>query len=248
MSEVETVLGLAVERAYEVFESEPQPQTLRASPHRDAEEILRMLTAEPLRRLTAEQLGPYAGWAMTTVGDERAYRHFLPRIFELAVTDPVWVGTEPAVMAMKLHIARWRAWTQEQQAAVRDFFHAAFAAAVVSNPEDGQSAEDWLCGLVHLGEPALLALTQWLASPSPHAALQLASFILNEASHLRSEQTLGGSWWTEADAVARHEVATMLLSDAVQNLLQTAASQDAAPHGDNLPERALAELVRRATK
>lgn len=97
MSEVEIALSRAVERAYEVFASEPQPQTLHASPHRDAEELLRTLTAAPLRMLTAEQLGPYSGWAMTTVGDERAYRHFLPRIFELSVADRVWVGTEPTV-------------------------------------------------------------------------------------------------------------------------------------------------------
>lgn len=131
---------------------------------------------------------------------------------------------------------------------MRDFFHAAFAATVESNPEDGQSAEDWLCGLVHLGELAVPVPIQWLTSPSPQAALQLASFILNEARHLRSGQTLGGSWWTETNAVARQQVATILLSDAVQDLLRTAADRDAAPHRDSLRERALAELVRRGTK
>ena len=64
---------------------------MEASPLRDAREILMVLSAVPLRELTGEQVGPYSGWAMTTVGNERDYRHFLPRILELAVVDPVWL-------------------------------------------------------------------------------------------------------------------------------------------------------------
>ena len=38
------------------------------------------LTSAPLKELTGEEIGPYSGYAITTVGDADDYRHFLPRI------------------------------------------------------------------------------------------------------------------------------------------------------------------------
>ena len=86
-------LAAALQQAYQVFANLPRPAHLEAAPHRDGDRMLSSLTAAPLRELTGEQIGPYAGCAITTVGSERDYRHFLPRILELAVEGEVPVVT-----------------------------------------------------------------------------------------------------------------------------------------------------------
>lgn len=71
--------------AYSVFAPVPRPQRLHGSPLRDVDKILRDITAAPLRRLTADQLGLFATSAITTVCEPEDYRHFLPHILELAI-------------------------------------------------------------------------------------------------------------------------------------------------------------------
>lgn len=244
MSEAEASLHDAIERSYAAFAGMARPQKLHASPLRDAEGILRTLTSASLRDLKGEQVGPYSGWAITTVGDDRDYRHFLPRIFELAVTDPVWPGAEPPVMASRLNMARWRAWPAEQQAAVLHFFRAAFDAVVERHPHEGQSAEDWLCGIVTLGEPASPAFERWRSSPSPNAALQMASFIIEEAKHLSRHAEVRGPFWEDVRADVRREVAKLLTAGRTRDFLQAAAGQVRAEDQCHYLEAALAELRR----
>lgn len=225
MSEAEANLRSAIERSYTEFANMPHPRKLDASPLRDADEILRTLTSAPLRELDGEQIGPYSGWAITTVGNDQDYRHFLPRIFELAVTDPVWLGTEPPVMASKLNMAEWRTWPAEQQEAVLHFFCSAFDAVVEKHPENGQSANSWFCGIVTLGEPALPTFERWRSSPSPNAALHLASLIIAEAKHLRDHAEVRGSYWRDVSGDVRREVASHLLQERTTICLQSAAGQ-----------------------
>lgn len=243
MSEAEANLLDAIERSYLEFARMPCPQKLHASPSRDASEILRTLTSAPLRALTGEQVGPYSNWAITTVGDDRDYRHFLPRIFELAVTDPVWLGTEPAVMASRLNMAKWRAWPAEQQTAVLRFYSAAFGAVVERHPRDGQSAADWFCGIAALGEPPSVTYEQWLASALPNAALHMASFIIAEAKHLSRHAEVRGSFWEEVNEVDRREVATILGAERTMNFMR-AASGKVSDEDQFYLDAALAELQR----
>lgn len=130
-------LVAAIEECYQAFAACPRPTSLGASPLRDGKEVLAKLSAAPLRQLTGEQLGPYASWALTTVGDGDDYRHFLPRIFELSVDNPVWLGAEPPVMADKLNRAEWRSWPTKQRNAARSFFHAAFDYVLRTHPDEG---------------------------------------------------------------------------------------------------------------
>lgn len=170
-------LRAALDDAYRAFADMPAPTHLRAPPYREPEALLRTLTARPLRELAGEEIGPYSGWAMTTVGDERAYRHFLPRILELGVSDPVWPGAKPAIIASRIERADWCRWPEKQQHAVKTAFHAAFDWAVRSDPETLASAPDWLCGLARLNLPVTELLARWRQSKTPESALQLASLV-----------------------------------------------------------------------
>lgn len=244
MSEAEANLRDAIERGYLTFASMPRPQQLHASPLRDADEILRTLTSAPLRELTGEQIGPYSSWAITTVGNDRDYRHFLPRIFELAVTEPVWLGAVPQVIVGKLNMATWRTWAAEQQAAVLHFFRAAFDAVVQRHPQGGQSAVDWFCGIVTLGNSALLTFERWRSTSSPNAALHMASFIIDEAKDLRHQAEVRGPYWEDVSVDVRREVARLLTAERTKVFLQAAAGQVSDEDQFALLDTALAELQR----
>lgn len=237
-------LRAALEQCYEVFASVPRPYKLDASPLRNADEILDTLTAAPLRQLSGEEIGPYSGWAITTVGSERDYRHFLPRILELAITDPVWLGAEPPIMASKLISAGWKGWLREQHEAVLQFFHAAFEAVIEMHPEEALSADVWLCGLVHLGEPPAPLMERWCSSVSPNAALQMADFIKSEAKDLVRHGAVGGPFWEEADEKAKMEIGQWLKSERVARFLNSAAGQVSEEDRFFYIDAALSELTR----
>ena len=88
-------LRAAIDTLYSVFARYEVPQELDAPEHREPEKLRGELTAVPLRKLDSNALDPYASWAMTTVDGPDTYRHFLPRILELALESHAHIGLEP---------------------------------------------------------------------------------------------------------------------------------------------------------
>ena len=81
------------------------------------------LHARPLREIAADDLGVYAFKAMSTWGGVDDFRHFLPRIFEIAATDEL--GYDPqTVVGGKLVYAKWREWRAREQEAIEAFLFA----------------------------------------------------------------------------------------------------------------------------
>jgi hypothetical protein len=228
MSDPEAQLEAAIAAAYEAFAAYPLPRTLETSPLRDPKPILRELSLAPLRDLPAESIGPYSGWALTTVGNGSDYRHFLPRIFELAVTDPAWLGFDPPVIASKLEMASWKTWPVVERAAVSDYFRAASDAIMARHPDFAFVADLWLCGCVMLDEVPAEAFRRWLASQSPNAPLQLAKFVIDQASHWRRAGVVSGPWWDDLPSALRREIGCELMSDRVRAKLEavTGASEE----------------------
>jgi hypothetical protein len=238
-------LSNALEQAYQAFACMPRPRHFDTSSYRNGEEILRTLTSAPLRELQGEQIGPYAGWALTTVGSERDYRHFLPRILELAISDPTWVGTEPAVIASKLRRSNWAAWPVEQQDAVRDVFGAAFFRAMESPSEETSDTSDWLCGLASLGIPIEQYLAAWRQSASLNAVRQLLWFVIMKADEVAADGSISGSFWDDVDASSRRVIGTWLTSPATYEQLAKALDR-AAPNDREVIERVLSEAGHRS--
>jgi hypothetical protein len=164
----------AVDVAYDAFASVPRPKYMDASPYRDGDAILRELTSVPLRQLPEKVIGPYAGWAITTVGSGSDYAHFLPRILELAAFQNCWMGSEPAVIADRLKRAHWERWTAARRQAIIAVFRRAFHASLESYI--GGTPDEWLCGLAGLGQPIAVFLRAWERSTFAWAAEQLAGF------------------------------------------------------------------------
>lgn len=246
MSVAEANLRSAIEQSYETFAGIPCPRKLDASPYRNADEILRTLTSAPLRELDAERIGPYAGWAITTVGNDSDYRHFLPRIFELAVTDPVWLGADPPVMARKLNMGGWRTWPANQQSAVLHVFHAALTSMTERHPDNWPStAADWFCGIATLGEPVTPAFECWRASTHANAALNMAGFIISESKNIRRNGMVRCSFWHEVNEEVRREVAKLLLEKRTKVFLQSAMDQVSEDDCFFHLDAALAEIARK---
>ena len=103
----------AVEKLYTVFSRYPLRKHVEGCPCCVNETDKDLLESKPLRQLTLSDLGRYAFKAMTTWGDENDFRHFLPRIFELLVSDGE-LGWDEEVMLGKLAIAEWKRWPEDE--------------------------------------------------------------------------------------------------------------------------------------
>lgn len=217
-----TVLQSAIEQGYAAFEREPRPTSLQAGPLRDADAILRVLTSAPLRDLKDKDIGPYSSWAIASVGTLDDYRHFLPRILELAVSNPSWPGAEPAVIAGKLKAGGWESWPADQREAISATFEAAFHATIAAEAEEWPEASDWLCGLARLAMPLEPFLSRWEQCSSPAAARQLASFIRLQEGRLAREGGVSGAFWDDVDRDRRREIAVWLTAEPVRRQLAAA--------------------------
>ena len=211
----------AIDKCYAAFASYPPPRVLDASPARDAVAILATLTSAPLRALTGEQLGPYGGWAMTTVGDAADYKHFLPRILELAVNAEPWLGLDPPTIAGKLTYGGWQGWPPEERSPVGALFATAWKHGLEQHPDE-LDPKGWLCGLVIVDGDLDAALAAWLASPSPNATLQLAEFFRGDAERLFSDRA-NRNFWEGAGDAAIERMRHWLLSEPVVDRLLFAA-------------------------
>ena len=215
------ILQAVVDQVYAAFEHLPRPVQLDASPAHDAAEIT-ALTSAPLNELTDDAIGAYADSAIWTIGGGRDYAYFLPRILELAVSNPVWLGAEPAVIAKKLHLAEWKKWRDSQQEAVVRVFETAFHSALELPADSGLMAGDWLCGLAALGFDVEPYLAAWEQKSSPEAAFQLAHF-LNVA--IDDDGSVSGCWWEEQTEAARGAVGRWLLKEEREAALVEAAGR-----------------------
>lgn len=210
-----------IDGCYAAFAPYPRPLVMHASPLRDPVGLLKTLSSAPLRELTGEQIGPYSGYALTTVGDVEDYKHFLPRILEQAVREQLWTGTEPWIIATRLKKAQWLDWPAHEQAAIRALFAAAWSQALQEDPDE-ENAEPWICGIAYLDLDLAAMLEKWLAAPSINAALQLAHFMQTEAEFVFENDTTERAVWSGVDEAKIHQVRHWLLGSPVHKLLLAA--------------------------
>ncbi|BAV46443.1 hypothetical protein MesoLj113a_34670 [Mesorhizobium sp. 113-1-2] len=210
-----------IDDCYAAFAPYPRPHAMHASPLRDPVALLKTLSSAPLRELTGEQIGPYAGYAMTTVGDLDDYKHFLPRILEQAVLERQWTGTEPPIIAERLKRGKWLEWPAHEPAAIRALFAGAWSRALQEDPDE-EEADSWICGTACLDLDLEAMLEKWLAAPSISASLQLANFMQTGAKFVFENDTTERAFWGYVDEVKIHQMRRWLLGQPVHQLLLTA--------------------------
>jgi hypothetical protein len=220
-------LQRAIDRCYDAFAAYPEPLELDASTLRDPVQILKDLTSAPLHQISGEHIESYAGFAMTTVGDVEDYKHFLPRILELAM-EGSFLGAEPLIIGERLKLGEWLKWPLPEQEAVRDLFVEAWKQGLYEHPDD-EIAEDWLCGIANLDLDISAALEVWDETPAVNATLQLAEFCLTEAGYVFEEDAEERGYWSYPSEANVRLVRNWLLSDGVSRRLSAARSGVRSP-------------------
>lgn len=173
----EAIEGLYVVFAGYLLPADTMPCDCCHPPDSDA-----LLHAEPLRRLQWTNLSDYSTHAMTVWGDLACYKHFLPRIFELLLTDSDWRrGTpDPESVFRTFRYGDWRTWPEEEQTAIEKTLQAIWE-TVRSNPpiEGGYiDVDQWLCCISQCEDDLGPYLDQWMEDERLSAAWALSSLIL----------------------------------------------------------------------
>lgn len=157
------------------------------------------------------------------MGNVDDFRHFLPRIFELAVA----YGEEfvdQSIVFNKLYYGEWRYWPETEQSVVEHFLRALWTCVLNQEPRDyfGNEVEDWLCGIAQAVSELSPYLAAWLALETENAGLNLARFIA-ETDFLNPSQHATAFWGERAELFA--EVAAWVRGDAVKARMNAIASE-----------------------
>jgi hypothetical protein len=227
-------LRLAIERLYEMFGPYPLRPHIDACSHCHSEEDHRRLASKPLRELTAVDLHDYAFSATLTWGDDRDYRHFLPRLFESMVSaeEP---AVDPETVVGHLRHGEWQSWPPQEQSGIRSFF-SAWWSSVIENYPSAVPVEDCLCAIARV-EDDVASLTQtWLKSTSVSAFRHLADFVFDNVSSWTNFGTLSNAFWEGREAPMR-QVMNLLVDPAVsRRLLEAAVAHSAEPFAERMAD------------
>jgi len=153
----------ALDVVYREFTA-PTPQGIEGCPCCSETRGVDVLLTTPLRELTGEQLGRYVSGLFYTIGSERDFRYFLPRIFDISINDPEHANN-PEIVLEKLRLGNWRSWSVAERRSVEALVDAWFELALAQDLTGadewwiGDEAESVLCGAARAGFP----LAPWLA-------------------------------------------------------------------------------------
>jgi hypothetical protein len=136
------LLEEAVDGLYRAFARYPRRAAIEVCPHCVGREDQDTLARLPLRSLSCAQLSRFGFKAMTTWGTPDDYKHFLPRILELASTPEAadWPGLDMQLIASKLQLAGCASWASPELAALRDFI-SALRETILAHDVDGHDGE-----------------------------------------------------------------------------------------------------------
>jgi len=196
----------AVENLYRVFASYPLRTDIPACSCCTTAEEITGLTSAPLRKLGEEQLDHFAFKATTTWGDLEDYKHFLPRILELA-GEPgksFELGFEMWIIAGKLKDNGWTGWPAPEREALGTWFMALWE-DILSRYRPGWDGHDDIDFLEHATgaiDDLSPFLDAWAARSDLPALLLLADFIVNR---LGDAMRAKGGWQkiSQREAIVR---------------------------------------------
>ena len=185
----------AIEKLYKVFSRYPLRKHVEGCPCCVGNDDKRMLESKPLRELTSADLGRYSFKAMTTWGDKDDFRHFLPRIFELLVSERGIWDTE--IVVGKLGLAEWQRWSEAEKSAVREYFRANWN-WLIGRPRPLIEPDSWLCGMNRAGEDLGVYLDDWASACNSIAYEHLAKFIEHHTPAFIKRHSLNNGFWPDS--------------------------------------------------
>ena len=190
-------LAEAIEELYRAFAHNHRRDAIDACPHCVGREEQDTLARVPLRTLSGRQLSRYAFKAMTTWGEPEDYKHFLPRILELALAREgrVWPGMDLQLIAGKIQLAGGKSWSETERGALERVFGAVWQTVLAHDPaESSWRADDVLPGIALIVDELSPFLETWALDRSLSAMLQLADFIDSNWADIANRNHLHRRW------------------------------------------------------
>lgn len=219
-----TELAIQLRDLYTAFARYPAPQYLHGSPVSDPEVVFRALNSTPLAQLTPQALDPYASSALTTLGDVNDYKHYLPRILELATVSYTQIGLEPQLIAGKLRYAPWHDWPTAEKTAIQRVFFASWNYEQLQHIDESNRGWDWLQAMAMLDMDIEACLTQWITDPTANAIVQLSYGSLDLKCLVR-----GNGWWNDVTPQKREEIINWLMHPQLELALTNAIDRVPQP-------------------
>ena len=242
-------LSESIECLYKVFERYPARRDMpRCECGCVAPEEIALICSKPLREMTADDLGTYAGKAITTWGDVEDFKHFLPRLMELIATEGAVDWRDPETVFGRFRFGHWEGWEPAERHAVETFMVALWRFVLSRYPvipgletPFGSIANDYLSAIAQATDDLSPYLRMWRADRSIPALRHLAEFVEDTLDYMTDQGTLGPSWKGRA---AQAQVKDWLFDPATtQRLEEGMDSPSSVPFGPSL-RRALGFLAR----
>jgi hypothetical protein len=203
-------LQSAIEQVYAEFHG-PKPRTIEGCPCcTDPKEVCRLLTKD-LRELAAKDLSNYAASLFLTMGNERDFQYFLPRLLDIATAEDWWPS--PPVLLEKLKLAHWNTWSEQRRVVVKRVIDVWFAGCLGADQVDGSEIDNLLCGIAR----ADLPLDEYLDALAEHPDELQAFFEIHSHAFFKRGR-LGDSFWKD-HPVGELAVLDFLSTSTVQERL-----------------------------
>jgi hypothetical protein len=203
---------------YRVFKPYRLGDDFHGCPCCVSEKDSQRLASKPLTELTADDLNRYAFKAMTTWGELRHFKHFLPRLLELLFAD-INTLNEPETLLGKLEYGKWRTWPPPERDAIQAYLIEFWKRQLETpfNPPYDDRVETALGGLAEAGELLSPYLAIWSRCESESSALHLAKLIDRVGDSLLAN---GRVYLYGEPEQQEQELADWLSSDAPRQLLR----------------------------
>jgi hypothetical protein len=227
MTNLSTDLLEAIENLYDVFQSYPLRPHVEGCTHCVHPEDHMRLSAKPLRKLTSDDLGRYMFKAMTTWGDNRDFRHFLPRIMELvAQEDDLWIAVDKEIVFSKLTYGKWSTWPEREQEAIRAYFVALFNYILdrpLSESEliSTENLDLFLCAIGQAVDDLQLFLSRMSAAITEPSLYCVGSFVDANLPYLINKNRLFNVYWRDREPQMQ-QVIRWMLSEEHETLINNA--------------------------
>jgi hypothetical protein len=216
MSSSQVALQQSVENLYLVFSTYPL-SSLEGCPCCVSAADKGQVAHRALRELTQDDLGRYAGKAMTTWGTVDDFKHFLPRLFDL--TAAFQCPYEECVVFGKLNYGHWRTWAPAEIAAIEQYFLALWDVVLSS---DAWNFRDYFTALTGIYPRFDELLQHWEACTDPRAWVFLGEEVYYHNQALFRDEYFNGPFLMSSQLSQRFRA--WVTSPAVRDKLLEAFS------------------------
>jgi len=217
--DVVSELELAIGELYDAFRPYRLGPDFTGCPHCVDDSESECLKSAALRDLGVDHLRRYATKAITTWGTATEFKHFAPRLLELAAIDPQdFLFLE--VLFSKFEYASWRSWYPQEQQALERFFRSFWSSCLDQPADDSTSelADTALCALAQSHDTVAPFLEGWARHDSPSAPRHLAYFVIINSGSLAAKARLSNPFWKDR-AMQAAQVREWLTQPGARKLL-----------------------------